>query len=285
MTEEKKVFHKREVAVSLSTELDECLASAAKRTGQTRSDLVRQALRQSLSRDNGGNAVYLSAPVNALVQGYYEENTTVAEIKRHGDFGLGTFNNLDGEMVILDGIVYQVKADGFAIPVDDGIETPFACVTFFSPDTVEEIDGRRLGGVLEELLDGLIPSSNMLYAIRVDGEFEYVKTRVVPRQENYRPMVEVAREQPTFEYREINGALGGFYTPQFMATLNVPGYHLHFLTSDRSRGGHLLECRFKQVTIGLQHIPKLEVGLPLTIDYLTAELDTDIRKDLDEAER
>ena len=78
--------------------------------------------------------------------------------------------------------------------------------------------------------------------------------------------------------------LGGFFTPQFMASLNVPGYHLHFLSEYRTRGGHLLECRYKQVRIGLQHIPKLEVGLPLTIDYLTADLDTDITKDLEEAE-
>ena len=237
-----------------------------------------------MKKNTGNNSVYLSAPVNALVQGFYEQNTTIAEIKEHGDFGLGTFNNLDGEMVLLDGIVYQVKSDGRAAPVGDKEETPFACVTFFSPDTTEEIDGERLKDSLEELLNNLIPSSNMLYAIRIEGKFEYIKTRSVPRQDNYRPLVEVAREQPTFEYRDIRGTLGGFFTPQFMASLNVPGYHLHFLSEYRTRGGHLLECRYKQVRIGLQHIPKLEVGLPLTIDYLTADLDTDITKDLEEAE-
>jgi acetolactate decarboxylase len=237
-----------------------------------------------MKKNTGNNSVYLSTPVNALVQGFYKQNTTVAEIKEHGDFGLGTFNNLDGEMVILDGIVYQVKSDGKAAVVDDQEETPFACVTFFSADTTEEIDGGRLKDSLEELLDNLIPSPNMLYAIRIEGEFEYIKTRSVPRQENYRPLVEVAREQPTFEYRDIRGTLAGFFTPQFMASLNVPGYHLHFLSEDRTQGGHLLECKYKLIRIGLQHIPKLEVGLPLTLDYLTADLDIDIRKDLEEAE-
>ncbi|MEA1927974.1 MAG: acetolactate decarboxylase, partial [Candidatus Auribacterota bacterium] len=163
-------------------------------------------------------------------------------------------------------------------------ETPFACVTFFSPDTTEEIDGGRLKDSLEELLNNLIPSPNMLYAIRIEGEFEYIKTRSVPRQENYRPLVEVAREQPTFEYRDIRGTLGGFFTPAFMASLNVPGYHLHFLSADRTRGGHLLECRYQLVRIGLQHIPKLEVGLPLTVDFLTADLSREIREDLAEVE-
>ena len=231
------------------------------------------------------NSVYLSAPVNALVQGFYEQNTKVSEIKEHGDFGLGTFNNLDGEMIMLDGVVYQIKSDGRVAPVGDEEETPFACVTFFSPDMKEEIDGGRLKDSLEDLLSNLIPSPNMLYAIRIEGEFEYIKTRSVPRQENYRPLVEVTREQPTFEYRKIRGTLGGFFTPQFMASLNVPGYHLHFLSDDHTRGGHLLECRYKLIEIGLQHIPKLEVGLPLTIDYMTADLDTDIRKDLEEAEQ
>lgn len=231
------------------------------------------------------NSVYLSAPVNALIQGFYKQNSTVAAIKKHGDFGLGTFNNLDGEMVILDGIVYQVKVDGRAFLVGDEEESPFACVTFFSPDTTEFIDSRILRNNMTELLDNLIPSTNMLYAIRINGEFEYIKTRSVPRQENYRPLVEVAREQPTFEYLNIRGVLAGFFTPSFMASLNVPGYHLHFLTEDRTRGGHLLECRHRLITIELQHIPKLEVGLPLTLDYLTANLDKDIRKDLEEAER
>jgi len=237
-----------------------------------------------MKEQNTNNSVYLSAPVNALVQGYYQQNTTVAEIEGHGDFGLGTFNNLDGEMVILDNVVYQVKSDGSTTTVRDEEETPFACVTFFSPDTMEDIDGGLMKVSLEELLSNLIPSPNMLYAIKIEGEFEYIKTRSVPRQENYRPLVEVAREQPTFEYRDIRGTLGGFFTPQFMGSLNVPGYHLHFISEDLTRGGHLLECRYKLISIGLQHIPKLEVGLPLTIDYMTADLDTDVRKELEEAE-
>ncbi len=271
--------------IQLSGELAEWLGRAAKKTGKNRDEIVRRALEQYLNKSEAGNAVYLTAPVNALVLGYYRENTSVGEIKRHGDFGLGTFNNLDGEMVVLDGNVYQVKADGIAAPVPDSEESPFACVTFFTPDMVEEIDGRRLDEDPETLLEGLIPSANMLYAIRIDGEFEYVKTRSVPRQENYRPLVEVAREQPTFEFHQTAGTLCGFFTPQFMSSLNVPGYHLHFVTEDRKQGGHLLECRLQNVTVGLQHIPKLELGLPLTLDYLTADLSGETREDLEEAER
>lgn len=231
-----------------------------------------------------GNAIYLTAPINALVLGYYRQDTTIGEIKSHGDFGLGTFNHLDGEMVVLDGEVFQVKADGLAALVADTEESPFACVTFFAPDTTEEIEGKRLGESWKEMLAGLIPSPNMLYAVRIDGQFEYIKIRSVPRQENYRPLVEVAREQPVFELHQVEGTLGGFYTPQFMSSLNAPGYHLHFLTRDRRRGGHVLECRPRTVSVGLQHIPKLELDLPMTFDYLTADLSGQTGKDLAEAE-
>jgi acetolactate decarboxylase len=233
MTKGEPADSKGKDTISLPMDLAKQLTAAAEQTGQTQAGLVRQVLQQYFSRDKRGNSVYLSTPVNALVQGFYKQKTPLSEIKLHGDFGLGTFNNLDGEMVLLDGIVYQAKADGCAAPVEDKVETPFACVTFFSADTVEKLDGRRLRLELKELLDRLIPSLNMLYAIRIEGKFEYVKTRSVPPQENYRPLVEVSREQPTFEFSSVKGTLGGFYTPQFMASLNVPGYHLHFLNQDR----------------------------------------------------
>ena len=84
------------------------------------------------------NAVYLSAPVNAIIEGLYREKTTIGEIRKKGDFGLGTFNRLDGEMIMLDGEVFRMKADGKAYPVNDSEQTPFACVTHFKPDTLDE---------------------------------------------------------------------------------------------------------------------------------------------------
>ena len=273
------------IELSLPRRIKEQLEKKAAREGISPDKLVERAARRCLSDKRPENSIYLSAPVNALVEGYYRENTTVAELLTHGDFGLGTFNNLDGEMVIVDGTVYQAKADGFCRTVEETVETPFACVTFFSPDSSEDIDGGRIDEDFFSFLGRLIPSSNMLYAVRIEGRFEYLKTRSVPRQQNYRPLVEVARDQPVFEYTEIEGALIGFYTPAFMASLNVPGYHLHFLTADRSRGGHLLDCRLGLVNIRLQHIPRLELGLPLTFDYLSADLSRQTGGDLEEAER
>jgi acetolactate decarboxylase len=244
------------------------------------------------------NSVYISTPINVLVEGYYEQNITIGEVRTHGDFGLGTFNDLDGEMVVLDGMVYQVTAGGTVSTVTDDVLTPFACVTFYRPETFDEIKGEtillpegveRVNPLSYEafnlLLERLLPSPNMLYAIRIDGRFAHVRTRSVPKQENYRPLVEAVKDQAVFDFHDIKGTLSGFYTPPFMPSLNAPGYHLHFISDDRRRGGHLLSCAVTSARIGMQHIPLLEVALPVTLDYLTADLNRDTGKDLAKAEQ
>ena len=271
--------------MNLPHDLLKRLTVSAERMGVSAADLTAQLLRRFLFSEKGGNAVYLSAPIIALVEGFYVENTTIALIKEHGDFGLGTFNYLDGEMVVLDGNVYQIRSDGKVYSVKDDEQSPFACVTFFSPDTFDDIGEDHIPKGFYDLLNMLIPSENMLYAIRIDGEFSHVRTRAVPRSENYKPLVEATSHQPVFDFYDVQGCLAGFYTPRFMESLNAPGYHMHFLTEDRQHGGHLIECELKKARIGIQHVPKLDVGLPITLDFLTADLKRDIGKDLDKAEK
>ena len=229
--------------------------------------------------------VYLSTPVNALVEGIYEQNVPLTEILKHGDFGLGTFNELDGEMVLLDGQIYRIAADGNVGRVSEEARTPFACVTFYHPTSYENSDGELTYPEFLAWLDKLMPSPNLFYAFRVEGEFCEVKTRSVPKQEAYRPLVEATKGQTVFDYHDVTGTLVGFFTPGFMASLSVPGMHLHFLSTDRQQGGHLLECRTKQVRTEIQFLYALEVSLPLNLDYLMWDFQRDIRGDLDKAEK
>jgi acetolactate decarboxylase len=229
--------------------------------------------------------IFLSTPVNALVEGIYEQNVPLSEIKKHGDFGLGTFNDLDGEMVLLDGCIYRVAADGQVTVMSEEILTPFACVTFFKAMTHDEFVGPLAYPKFLEWLTSLMPSPNIFYAFRIQGEFSQVRTRSVPKQENYRPLVQVAQEQPEFHFRDIEGTLVGFFTPAFMASLNVPGLHLHFLSQDREKGGHVLTCDSKNVRAEMQFLYALELSLPLSADFLTWEFNRDIQRDLDKAEK
>ena len=228
--------------------------------------------------------VFISAPLRALTEGLFEQNTLLSELNQHGDFGIGTFNDLDGEMVMLDGSVYQVAGNGVCTVISDDLHTPFACVTRFVPDFVESIERELDSQEFQDLLGVMLPSDNMLYAIRIDGNFSYVKTRSVPRQHNHRHLVDVAREQATFEFNEVSGTIVGFYTPDFMDSLNVPGFHLHFLNANRTGGGHLLNCRTSSMTVSLCHIPRLVLSLPTTIDFLTTDLTRNTREEIEEAE-
>jgi acetolactate decarboxylase len=262
--------HLTQHSVEVPKELSNRVTMTASRLGTSVSEIVQAALHQFLDRDSKPNSVFLSAPIDALMKGCYEENMPISELKQHGNFGLGTFNKLDGEMVMLDGTVYQLKEDGLAHVVDDAVETPFSCVTFFSPTTVEEIDRGLEYVEFKNLLDRLIPSENIFFALRIDGDFSYVRVWTVQKQESHRPISEV---RPTvFEYHDVKGTLAGFFTPRFVKSLLNPGYHLHFLTDDRLHGGHLDQCRLNRLSVGLQIIPRLELNLPITIDYLTAKL-------------
>jgi acetolactate decarboxylase len=229
--------------------------------------------------------IYISTPVNALVDGIYEENVSFAEIKLHGDFGLGTFNDLDGEMVMLNGTTYQINFEGHIDVIGDEALSPFACVTFFKPifhdDIMDEMDYHAF----VEMLYSLLPSPNLFYAIRVEGSFAHVKTRSVPRQESYRPFVEITKSQRTFDFNKIEGNIVGFFTPSFMASLNVPGLHLHFLSSDLKHGGHLLQCRPSNCRIDIQLIDSVEISLPITLDYLTQDFTRNIEEDLNKVEK
>ena len=229
--------------------------------------------------------LYLSAPVNAIVEGIYEEHVPFSEIKRHGDFGLGTFDLLDGEMVMLDGRVWQMSADGCVAEVVDEALTPFACVTFFRPEQHAEMHEEMEYDEFLRRLRAPLPSANVFYAFRIEGEFAHMKVRSVPKSECYIPLVEIAKEQPVFEFENIRGTLAGFFTPDFMAAVSVPGMNLHFLCADLARSGHLLACRPSRVRVAVQALHTVELALPTTSYYLNWDVGRDVRDDLEQAEK
>ncbi|MBW1800092.1 MAG: acetolactate decarboxylase, partial [Deltaproteobacteria bacterium] len=205
--------------------------------------------------------------------------------KKHGDFGLGTFDKLDGEMVMLDGKIYQIDSVGRVSRVAEDALTPYACVTFYQPFSHDHLENEMAYDAFLEWIQRLLPSPNIFYALRIEGLFANIKVRSVPKQDSYKPLVEVAKEQPVFNFSDIKGTLAGFFTPPFVESLSVPGLHLHFLSADLQHGGHLLECRPRKVRVGVQLINSLELALPMSLDYLTWDFNRDIGRDLNSAEK
>jgi acetolactate decarboxylase len=202
--------------------------------------------------------------INALLNGDYHGSITFGELRRHGTFGIGTFDALDGEMIGLEGRFYQIKADGIAYPVSDSMTTPFAVVTPFEADQIVPVPDEMDYEGLQRYLDGLIPDTGIFYAVKIEGTFKYIKTRSVPRQkEPYPPLSEAVKDQTIFEFHNIKGTIVGFRCPDFVkGGINVPGYHLHFITADRKAGGHLLACQIQQATIALDDTSKFYMVLP-----------------------
>jgi len=239
------------------------------------------------SHTQGNNDVLFQvSTINALLEGVYDGETTFQELERHGDFGIGTFNGLDGEMIGLDGDFYQIKADGVAYPVPDSAKTPFAVVTFFESDKAmllnETVDYEQLN----QRLDSLLPTKSIFYAFKIVGTFEYVKTRSVPAQKKpYPKLVEVVKNQPTFEFHNVKGTMVGFRCPAYVEGINVPGYHIHFITEDRKAGGHLLKCRMKAVDIMVDYTSSFYMVLPKGGEFHKVNLADDKRKELEKVEK
>jgi acetolactate decarboxylase len=232
------------------------------------------------------DVLFQASTIDALLVGVYEGDMTFAELKRHGDFGLGTFNNLDGEMIALDGKFYQVKDDGIAYPVEDSMKTPFSVVTFFEPDESFDMDEKLNDAQLKKYLDGRIPTENIFYAFKIEGIFGYVKTRSVPAQKKpYPALVEAVKHQSVFELHDVKGTIVGFRTPGFVKGVNVPGYHLHFITEDRKAGGHVLAFRVENACIKTDSMSELCVVLPKSAGFAEADLTKEQHGELEAVEK
>jgi acetolactate decarboxylase len=251
-------------------------------TGESIDHMVRAALADYLQVDH--STLFQISSSSALVEGIYKGEVTVGALRAHGDFGLGTFAELDGEMIVVDGHFYQVRSDGVAHEVDDHASTPFAVVTRFVPEWRVEGVTCASFAELSKAVDGLRDSANAFYAIRVDGEFDRLHTRAMCRTDEGVPLVEAAAHQPEFELRQVQGTMVGFWSPAYAKTLSVPGYHLHVLTSDRAAGGHVLDCAGKNLHIQVQRELDLRVCLPSSTEFLKADLSRDPTADLDKAE-
>lgn len=229
--------------------------------------------------------VFITAPLAALVEGIYRADTSIGLLRKKGNLGIGTFNDLDGELVLLDGNVYCLRPHGDAELIDDHVTTPFALCTHFMGDTKEILHHKVAEEDFDRQILDLIPSQNLMYSIRIDGHFDYLRARSVPKQDNYLPLAEIAKVQTVFEYHDIKGTIVGFYTPSFLEGVHLPGLHLHFISADLKKGGHLLGASTSRVEIQIQHAPSVELGLPLTLDFMTMTRSRDMKADLDKIER
>lgn len=205
----------------------------------------------------GKKKIYQVALLQSLTLGQYDGFVNVGALKKHGDTGIGTFDGMDGELIMLDGVVYQGLSDGSIVEAVDEALVPFCDVTFFEKDFSAKVRADSLK-ILETNLSSIVARHgiNAFYMVKLAGHFDSVQVRSErPQQKPYPPLDVVMEDQTIFDLGDIQGTVIAFYCPAFMEGQNTVGWHSHFISDDKKHGGHilglsagLLQCAFTRTS-------------------------------------
>lgn len=238
---------------------DPHLISALTISGERRSELAAVA--------GAEHVAVQAATVEALLDGRYDGDLRVGDLLAHGDHGIGTLNGLAGEMVIVDGEAWQARHDGKVVPIPDDARTPFAVVTTIGDADEFHVVRPATNDELLELIDSHLPPGVTNAAVRIDGHFDRIHARSVPKQEPpYRPLSEVAGDMVEWTWEDIRATAVGFRFDSGVEGLEIVGYHLHVLSDDRTSAGHVLGLDLRHGTVRIESLDELHVELPPGVD-------------------
>ena len=242
--------------------------------------------RASEAVDTEREVVQQVSLLQGLTFGDYYGSIPVSRLKELGDTGIGTFNALNGELIMLDGVVYRAAHDGTIEVVPDEETIPFANVTFFDADAEMELKDIENVNTLKEQLDKIVQETgkNRFYMIKAEGNFAKVQVRSeLPQTEPYKPLAQVLEtDQTFFDYQDINGTVVGLYCPEYMNDINAVGWHFHFISDDREAGGHVLDLSTEAVKVTLDCTDGFAMTVPDNEMFqqfdLTVDQSDDIKK-------
>jgi acetolactate decarboxylase len=247
--------------------------------------LIITANAQQKAKQDEGN-LYSAGYAAGFVGGLYNAYCPYKKLKLHGDFGLGAPAKLDGELLVLNGKLYQTQATGKTTLMSDTGKTPYAVVCFFHANSVFK-PGRQLNkAALYHYLDSVITDVNGIYAIHIKGSFGYVKSRAFPpvSQKPYLPLAAMLNRQHFFEFKAISGDLVGYRLPAFLEGAHISGYHFHFLSDSKDHGGHLIDVVADDITIEVDTLNSYTMDLPQTDDFKNFDFKKDRKEEIKSVE-
>lgn len=274
------------MAHRLETTVSDALWAALQARAQSLGLPVRQVVQDALAEalDMEHHSMFQVSTSGALIEGLYQGAMTVGALRRHGDTGLGTFEELDGEMILVDGHCYQARGDGSVTEAPDDALTPFATVVAFTADDTVPLSDVASFDDLTSRLDGLRTSDNDFFAWRITGHLDELRMRAACRHASGTPLAEAVADQAVFEFHDVPVTIVGFWSPPFSQAIAIPGYHLHAVSEDRSSAGHVFDLRAGAVVAEVHRVSDLHVALPETEAYLRADL-ASAHADMDAIER
>ena len=232
------------------------------------------------------NTLFTVGHAGAFIGGLYDAFYPYTELKKHGNFGLGAPDKLDGELLILNNKIYQTQASGKTFEIKDTGLTPFAIVNHFKADTILKVVAPMNKQRLYAYLDSVLPKQNNIYAIHVKGMFSAVQTRAFPAvtQKPYIPLANMLSLQRFFKFNNVEGDLVGYRIPAYMEGPNISGHHFHFISADRKNGGHIIELLTGNITIEIDYLDSFTVSLPQTKDFTKFDFKKDRTEEVKQVE-
>jgi acetolactate decarboxylase len=212
----------------------------------------------------------------AFVNRVFDGSMTVKELKEKGNIGLGSFDLLDGELVMLDGITYRIREDGSVSVGKDADEIIYADATFFNKDETFSINGFLNYDSLRKVLNLKIPTPNNFYAFKISGTFDSIVLGGLHKQNPpfSKGLDVLIPSRPVFRGAAVKGTMVGFFCPAFIGDINTAGYHFHFISDDKKLGGHVMELKAtKQLKVEVQKLLNYEFRLPESKSFGTVQFD------------
>jgi len=200
------------------------------------------------------------ATFSGLKAGNYDGLFKLDEVIKGNNFGIGTFEDLDGEMVGFDNHFYRMRSDGTVIPVKSKDLSPFASLMkFHSPIVLSLKPNSDMKALLKVLKDEINP--NRIYALKITGVFSEISTRISPKQSKpYVKLATVLEKESVKQVREgEEGTIAGFFAPALYATILNEGFHLHFLNKEKNYGGHVVDFMAEEVKLEVVEIDEMEL--------------------------
>ena len=235
------------------------------------------------------NKMYQVSTLQALALGYSRAVITAEELLKEGDTGLGTFEDVNGEMIVMDGHCFRADQDGNVTLVPQATGVPFAAVAkLYGEQEFELKDMPDITSVREELTRKIEErfGLNSMHVVRIDGVFEKVDARSeAPYRSHHVTLKEMlGKTQKAFIFENIRGSLIGVYFPDYMDGINMPGWHLHFLSEDRSKGGHVFDVSVREGAAKVDKITNIYINLPKEAAFDTYSLKQDLQDEIKSVE-
>lgn len=210
------------------------------------------------------NKLYNYGVIDALIGGLYRGTLSISDLKQKGDFGLGAPDMIDGELMVLDGEAYQTRVNGKTYVLDGAHKTSFASVTFFKADTSFYMNQKVGKDEVLNMIEQKLVNKNAMYAIRITGLFDTVKTRAFPpvEVEPFPPLSSMLEKQQFFQFTATAGTFIGFHLPEYLNGINASGFHFHYLSNNKQDGGHIIDFTSRSIKIEIATLKAMELGIP-----------------------